>query len=212
MWDLGIFVILTFIQISLLYGDQLCITVNEAVHIWFVNSLVNIFVFLTVKWMKKFPPTQMTGLTVVPLTPLSNTLHPFCFPSCECGRHWSVEAYNDARRNPRARALDENLFGVSECQVPSHPVLLHCPSCLCFCCLRVALARDRESSLLLCIDATTSKLHSECVCFLNCFICTLAQGFDFHLCLACTMTSYSLLISLYDRVRDLWCSTGLQCP
>ena len=53
--------------------------------------------------------------------------------------------------------------------VMHHPTqfLLHCPSCLCLCCLCVALARDGQSSLLLCINATTSKLHSESVSFLK---------------------------------------------
>lgn len=108
-------------------------------------------------------------------SPLSlfNTLHPSCFLSCECGRHWSVEAYNDARRNPRAWALDENLFGVCEC----HPTRFCCaapPACVCI--APVWLWQELDSQLLYittlyCI-ATTSNLLlfvSESVCFLNCF-------------------------------------------
>lgn len=112
------------------------------------SKRVYIFFFFspsTFEWMKEYFQTQMTALTVVPLTPLlfSNTLHPSCFPSCECGRHWSVEAYNDARRNPRAWVLDENLFRVCECQVLYHPAQFCCTasSCLHLHCLCVALAR-----------------------------------------------------------------------
>lgn len=114
----------------------------------------------TFEWMKEYyfvHRWQFWLLYLSPLLSLSHTLHPSCFPSCECDRHWSVEAYNDARRNARARALDEKLLGVCECQVPPRPVG---PPLLPVVC--VALARVRQSTLLLCIATTASKLHLFC--------------------------------------------------
>lgn len=108
-----------------------------------LTFLIDWFLLLFYGWTKEVCPVHRWQCDCCDLSPLSPLipLPPslLCFPSCECGRHWSVEAYNDARRDPRAWTLDENLFGVSECQEPTHPAvfflffLLLCPSSPCVC-------------------------------------------------------------------------------
>lgn len=120
---------------------------------------------LTSEWWKDCFQAQRAAWSAIPLTPLSlsNDLtppppHPSCFPWCMSGRHWSVEAYNDARRNPRAWTFDENLFRVCECQVLSCPVLPHCLVLLVFV---LPLCCPGQSSLSV-LFLLLSKLHLIC--------------------------------------------------
>lgn len=141
------------------------VTVSDIV---IFNSSVNIYAsvwrcmifswclisFILNKWTFISYRRQHRQLYLSPLCP-RYVLHPFCFPSCECGRYWSVEAYNDARRNARAWALDENLFRVCECHPIQFcfiylffPFLLHCPSSLLPLCCPGSLFYDLVSMLL----------------------------------------------------------------
>lgn len=72
--------------------------------------------------------------------------------TCAC-RHWSVEVNHDARRNSRARALDENIFRVCE---STNARIFSFASDLSLCCATVWLA---AFSLQACFQP--SGLHFE---------------------------------------------------
>lgn len=92
---------------------------------WVLFTLLN---FCINEW----PDQSLHPLSLSPLSP-PPSLHPSCFPSCDCDRHWSVAAYFVSRRNAGTRAFHENLLRVSECQEIKTSLLKLChsaPSCL----------------------------------------------------------------------------------